>query len=244
LNDDIGGGSLTALPIIETQAGDVSAYIPTNVISITDGQIYLESELFFSGVRPAVNVGISVSRVGGNAQIKAMKDVAGTLRLDLSQYRELEAFSQFGSDLDKSTQQKLARGERIVEILKQNQYSPMPVEEQVIIIYTVTNGYLDDLPVDNLQRFEEEYLSFVDSNYAEVKEEIVESGKLSDELKEKLDEMVKEFKDMFQVQKNTIVDMDTDESDDSDDSDDSEETAVESSDSKESDTEAEEAEVK
>ena len=244
LNDDIGGGSLTALPIIETQAGDVSAYIPTNVISITDGQIYLESELFFSGVRPAVNVGISVSRVGGNAQIKAMKDVAGTLRLDLSQYRELEAFSQFGSDLDKSTQQKLARGERIVEILKQNQYSPMPVEEQVIIIYTVTNGYLDDLPVDNLQRFEEEYLSFVDSNYAEVKEEIVESGKLSDELKEKLDEMVKEFKDMFQVQKNTIVDMDTDESDDSDDSDDSEETAVESSDSKESDTEAEEAKVK
>ena len=244
LNDDIGGGSLTALPIIETQAGDVSAYIPTNVLSITDGQIYLESELFFSGVRPAVNVGISVSRVGGNAQIKAMKDVAGTLRLDLSQYRELEAFSQFGSDLDKSTQQKLARGERIVEILKQNQYSPMPVEEQVIIIYTVTNGYLDDLPVDNLQRFEEEYLSFVDSNYAEVKEEIVESGKLSDELKEKLDEMVKEFKDMFQVQKNTIVDMDTDESDDSDDSDDSEETAVESSDSKESDTEAEEAEVK
>ena len=244
LNDDLGGGSLTALPIIETQAGDVSAYIPTNVISITDGQIYLESELFFSGVRPAVNVGISVSRVGGNAQIKAMKDVAGTLRLDLSQYRELEAFSQFGSDLDKSTQQKLARGERIVEILKQNQYSPMPVEEQVIIIYTVTNGYLDDLPVDNLQRFEEEYLSFVDSNYAEVKEEIVESGKLSDELKEKLDEMVKEFKDMFQVQKNTIVDMDTDESDDSDDSDDSEETAVESSDSKESDTEAEEAEVK
>ncbi|SDH26436.1 F0F1 ATP synthase subunit alpha [Halanaerobium congolense] len=238
LNDDIGGGSLTALPIIETQAGDVSAYIPTNVISITDGQIYLESELFFSGVRPAVNVGISVSRVGGNAQIKAMKDVAGTLRLDLSQYRELEAFSQFGSDLDKSTQQKLARGERIVEILKQNQYSPMPVEEQVIIIYTVTNGYLDDLPVDNLQRFEEEYLSFVDSNYAEVKEEIVESGKLSDELKEKLDEMVKEFKEMFQVQKNTIVDLDTDESDDAG------ETAAESSDSNESDTEAEEAEVK
>jgi F-type H+-transporting ATPase subunit alpha len=222
LNDDLGGGSLTALPIIETQAGDVSAYIPTNVISITDGQIYLESELFFSGVRPAVNVGISVSRVGGNAQIKAMKSVAGTLRLDLSQYRELEAFSQFGSDLDKATQQKLARGERIVEILKQNQYSPMPVEEQVIVIYTVTNGYLDELPVDNLGRFEEEYLNFVDSNYAEVKEEIVESGELTDELKEKLNEMVKEFKDMFQVQKNTIVDMD----------------------SNESDTEAEEAEVK
>jgi len=222
LNDDLGGGSLTALPIIETQAGDVSAFIPTNVISITDGQIYLESELFFSGVRPAVNVGISVSRVGGNAQIKAMKDVAGTLRLDLSQYRELEAFSQFGSDLDKSTQQKLARGERIVEILKQNQYSPMPVAEQVIIIYTVTNGHLDDLPVDNLQRFEEEYLSFIDNNYHEVKEEIVDSGKLSDELKGKLDEMVGEFKNMFQVQENTIVDMD----------------------SNESDTEAEEAEVK
>jgi len=236
LNDDLGGGSLTALPIIETQAGDVSAFIPTNVISITDGQIYLESELFFSGVRPAVNVGISVSRVGGNAQIKAMKDVAGTLRLDLSQYRELEAFSQFGSDLDKSTQQKLARGERIVEILKQNQYSPMPVEEQVIIIYTATNGHLDDIPVDNLGRFEEEYLNFVDSNYAEVKEEIVESGKISDELKEKLDEMVKEFKDMFQVKKNTIVDMDTDKSDDSGE--------TESNDSQESDTEAEEAEVK
>jgi F-type H+-transporting ATPase subunit alpha len=213
LNDDLGGGSLTALPIIETQAGDVSAYIPTNVISITDGQIYLESELFNSGVRPAVNVGISVSRVGGNAQIKGMKDVAGTLRLDLSQYRELEAFSQFGSDLDKSTQQKLARGERIVEILKQNQYSPMPVAEQVIIIYTVTNGHLDDLPVDNLRRFEEEYLNFIDSNYAEIKEEIVESGKLSDDLRDKLDEVVAEFKDMFQVQENKIVDMDSEESD-------------------------------
>jgi F-type H+-transporting ATPase subunit alpha len=219
LNDDLGGGSLTALPIIETQAGDVSAYIPTNVISITDGQIYLESELFFSGVRPAVNVGISVSRVGGNAQIKAMKSVAGTLRLDLSQYRELEAFSQFGSDLDKATQQKLNRGERIVEILKQKQYSPMPVAEQVIIIYTVTNGYLDDLPVDNLGRFEAEYLGFIDSNYAEIKKDITESGKLTDELKEKIDKAVKEFKDMFQVKKNTIVDME------------------------DSDTEAEEAEV-
>ncbi len=207
LNDERGGGSLTALPIIETQAGDVSAYIPTNVISITDGQIYLESELFFSGVRPAVNVGISVSRVGGNAQIKAMKDVAGTLRLDLSQYRELEAFSQFGSDLDQATQKKLARGERIVEILKQNQYSPMPVDEQVIIIYTVVNGFLDDLPVSNLQRFEKEYLDFLDANHPEIGEEIVESGKLSDELKEKLNEAVKEFKDMFQVKKQSIVDM-------------------------------------
>ncbi len=223
LNDDLGGGSLTALPIIETQAGDVSAYIPTNVISITDGQIYLESELFFSGVRPAVNVGISVSRVGGNAQIKAMKDVAGTLRLDLSQYRELEAFSQFGSDLDEATQRKLARGERIVEILKQKQYSPMPVEEQVIIIYTVVNGHLDDLPVDNLGRFEEEYLEYLEANYPEIGEDIAESEKLSDELKTQLDEKVKEFKDIFQIKKKSIVDME---------------------DETEEDTEAEEAEVK
>lgn len=224
LNDERGGGSLTALPIVETQAGDVSAYIPTNVISITDGQIYLESELFFSGVRPAVNVGISVSRVGGNAQIKAMKEVAGTLRLDLSQYRELEAFSQFGSDLDKATQQKLARGERIVEILKQDQYSPMAVEDQVIIIYTVVNGFLDDLPVDNLQRFEAEFLAYLDSNHPEIGQEIKEEGKLTDELKTNIEKAIKEFKDMFEVKKKTIVDMDDSLS--------------------ESDTEAEEAEVK
>ncbi|MGM0602176.1 MAG: F0F1 ATP synthase subunit alpha [Bacillota bacterium] len=235
LNEENGGGSLTALPIIETQAGDVSAYIPTNVISITDGQIYLESELFFSGVRPAVNVGISVSRVGGNAQIKAMKDVAGTLRLDLSQYRELEAFSQFGSDLDKATQQKLARGERIVEMLKQDQYSPMPVEEQVIIIYSVVNGHLDDLPVDNLGRFEKEFLSFLDSNYPEIGEEIKESEQLSDELKENLKSAIKEFKDMFQVKENKIVDTDSNDLEEDSMSDDEAE--------KEDETEAEEAEV-
>ena len=146
MSDAAGGGSLTALPIIETQAGDVSAYIPTNVISITDGQIFLESDLFFSGVRPAVNVGISVSRVGGNAQIKAMKQVAGSLRLDLAQYREMAAFAQFGSDLDAATQKQLARGERLVEILKQDQYVPLPVERQVLIIYAATNGYVDDVP--------------------------------------------------------------------------------------------------
>ena len=224
LNDQEGGGSLTALPIVETQAGDVSAYIPTNVISITDGQIYLESELFFSGVRPAVNVGISVSRVGGNAQIKAMKDVAGTLRLDLSQYRELEAFSQFGSDLDKATQQKLARGERIVEILKQDQYSPMDVENQVIVIYTVVNGFLDDLPVDNLQRFEAEFLEYLANNQPEIGQEIKEKGKLTDELNENIEKAVKDLKDIFEVKKKTIVDMD--------------ESLTES------DAEAEEAEVK
>ena len=151
LSDEHGGGSLTALPIIETQAGDVSAYIPTNVISITDGQIFLESDLFYAGVRPAVNVGISVSRVGGSAQIKAMRQVAGRLRLDLAQYRELEAFAQFGSDLDAATQKQLARGQRTVEVLKQPQYAPMPVEHQVMIIYAVTNGYLDDVPVDQVR---------------------------------------------------------------------------------------------
>ncbi|MFW6386352.1 MAG: F0F1 ATP synthase subunit alpha [Bacillota bacterium] len=205
LNDERGGGSLTALPIIETQAGDVSAYIPTNVISITDGQIYLESELFFSGVRPAMNVGISVSRVGGNAQIPAMKEVAGTLRLDLSQYRELEAFAQFGSDLDESTRRKLARGERIVEILKQPQYSPMSVEEQVMILYTVVNGHLDDIPVDNISRFEEQYLSYLDSNYPEIGEEIRETGELPDENKEQLDKAVEEFKESFKIEENSIL---------------------------------------
>jgi len=206
LNDELGGGSMTALPIIETQAGDVSAYIPTNVISITDGQIYLESELFFSGVRPAINVGISVSRVGGNAQIKAMKSIAGTLRLDLSQYRELEAFSQFGSDLDQSTQNKLARGERIVEVLKQPQYSPMSVEEQVIIIYTVVKGFLDDIPVDNISRFEKQILEFMDANFPEIGEKIVETGKLDDDLEEKLKEAIKEFKKGFKIEKTSILD--------------------------------------
>ncbi|ADL13704.1 F0F1 ATP synthase subunit alpha [Acetohalobium arabaticum] len=197
LNDDMGGGSLTALPIIETQAGDVSAYIPTNVISITDGQIYLESELFHSGVRPAINVGISVSRVGGDAQVSAMKDVAGTLRLDLSQYRELEAFAQFGSDLDEATQQKLARGDRIIEVLKQPENNPMEVENQVLSIYAVTNGYMDDIPVDDIKEFEEEMIDFIHSNYAEVPETIKETEELDDEIEEELIAAIEDFKAMF-----------------------------------------------
>ncbi|MFP4661376.1 MAG: F0F1 ATP synthase subunit alpha [Halanaerobiales bacterium] len=205
LNDDIGGGSLTALPIIETQAGDVSAYIPTNVISITDGQIYLESELFFAGVRPAINVGISVSRVGGAAQTKAMKKVAGTLRLDLSQYRELEAFAQFGSDLDQATQRRLNRGERIVEVLKQPQYSPMEMEDQVMIIYTVINGYLDDIPVDNIARFEKEFISYLHANYPELPDTIDEEGQMTDEVREKLVAVIEEFKDSFNIREESII---------------------------------------
>ncbi|QTL96871.1 F0F1 ATP synthase subunit alpha [Iocasia frigidifontis] len=205
LNDDIGGGSLTALPIIETQAGDVSAYIPTNVISITDGQIYLESELFFAGVRPAINVGISVSRVGGAAQIKAMNDVAGTLRLDLSQYRELEAFAQFGSDLDQATQHRLNRGERIVEVLKQPQYSPMEVVDQVLIIYTVINGHLDDIPVDNIERFEKEFINYVQANYDELPEAIKKEGQLLEENQKKLVEVINEFKESFNIREESII---------------------------------------
>ncbi|MCF8001411.1 MAG: F0F1 ATP synthase subunit alpha [Halanaerobiales bacterium] len=212
LSDEKGGGSLTALPIVETQAGDVSAYIPTNVISITDGQIYLESELFFSGVRPAINVGISVSRVGGNAQIKAMKDIAGTLRLDLSQYRELEAFAQFGSDLDETTQNKLARGERIVESLKQPQYSPMPIAEQIISIYAVVEGYLDDIPVSNVNRFEEELLTYVANNYPELKEDIKRVGKLTDEIEGKLISVIEEFQELFDVKEESIVESGEEES--------------------------------
>src|SRR5205807_1903775 len=181
-----GGGSLTALPIIETQAGDVSAYIPTNVISITDGQIYLETDLFNSGVRPAVNVGLSVSRVGGSAQIKAMKGVAGTLRLDLAQYREMAAFAQFGSELDKATQAQLARGVRMVELLKQEQYRPMSVEHQVISIFAGTNGYLDDVPVPKVRLFEEELLDYVVREQPDLQREIVSKGKLDDELTNKL----------------------------------------------------------
>ena len=201
LNDELGAGSLTALPLIETQAGDISAYIPTNVISITDGQIFLESELFFSGVRPAVNVGLSVSRVGGNAQIKAMKSVAGTLKLDMSQYRELEAFAQFGSDLDESTQKKLSRGERIVEVLKQDETSPLEVEDQVIIIYAVTKGYLDDIPVEDITRFEREFIKFMQATHPEVGEAIVESGKLEEDTEENLKAAIKEFKDTFATSK-------------------------------------------
>ncbi len=205
LSDERGAGSLTALPIIETQAGDISAYIPTNVISITDGQIYLESELFFSGVRPAINVGTSVSRVGGNAQIQAMKDIAGTLRLDLSQYRELEAFAQFGSDLDEATQQKLARGERIVETLKQPQYTPMPVEKQIIIIYTVVNGHLDDIPVSNIERFEEEFLTYIDNNHEYLQQKLKKEEELTEEIENKLVSVIEEFKEIFEVKEESIV---------------------------------------
>lgn len=199
LSDERGGGSLTALPIIETQAGDVSAYIPTNVISITDGQIYLESDLFYSGVRPAINVGLSVSRVGGNAQIKAMRSVAGNLRLSLAQYRELEAFSQFGSDLDAATQQQLKRGARLVEILKQGQYSPLNVQKQVAMIYAATAGFLDDVEVPKLKAFEEAYLSFLETKYAALLEEISTKKTLSDDLKTKLSQATKEFKANFAV---------------------------------------------
>lgn len=197
LSDEYGGGSLTALPIIETQAGDVSAYIPTNVISITDGQIYLESDLFYAGVRPAVNVGLSVSRVGGAAQIKAMKQVAGRLRLDLAQFRELQAFAQFGSDLDKVTQARLARGERIVEILKQDQYKPMPVEEQIVVIFAAVNGYLDDIEVARVRKFEEEFLKFMRSSKADILTEIREKQVMSDELIERLKAAIVEFKKIF-----------------------------------------------
>ena len=192
-----GGGSLTALPVIETQAGDVSAYIPTNVISITDGQIYLETDLFNSGIRPAIDVGTSVSRVGGSAQIKAMKEVAGTLRIDLSQYRELEAFSKFGSDLDPSTQRQLNRGERLVEILKQDQFSPVNVEEQVAIIYAAINGYLDPVPTDDLLDFEEEYLERLRLQHGEVLDEILETGKLPDAAEETFESVAAELSDVY-----------------------------------------------
>lgn len=197
LSDELGGGSLTALPIIETKEGDVSAYIPTNVISITDGQIYLESNLFNSGVRPAINVGISVSRVGGNAQIKAMKKIAGSLRLDLAQYRELEAFAKFGSDLDKVTLMQLRRGERLVEILKQKQYVPMDVEKQVIIIYAATKGYLDELPVSSLKKFESDFLSEMENMHSEVLEKIREKKDLDSEITKTLDNLVLEFVNRF-----------------------------------------------
>ncbi|SMC00087.1 ATP synthase F1 subcomplex alpha subunit [Thermanaeromonas toyohensis ToBE] len=197
LSDEMGGGSLTALPIIETQAGDVSAYIPTNVISITDGQIYLESDLFYAGVRPAINVGLSVSRVGGAAQIKAMKQVAGRLRLDLAQYRELAAFAQFGSDLDKATQARLARGERMVEILKQDQYQPMPVEEQVAVLYAAINGYLDDLPVERVRPFEAEFLRYLRSQRPEVLAGIREKKELTPEIEAQLKQAIGEVKATF-----------------------------------------------
>jgi F-type H+-transporting ATPase subunit alpha len=193
LRDELGGGSLTALPIIETQAGDLSAYIPTNVISITDGQLFLETDLFNQGVRPAINVGNSVSRVGGSAQIKAMRQVAGTLRLDLAQYRELASFAQFGSDLDKATQQQLARGQRLVEILKQPQYGPLPIEKQVLLIFAATSGYFDSAEVSAVGRLEQELYRFVEARHPGVLPEIVEKKVLDDGMKARLHELLKEF---------------------------------------------------
>jgi F-type H+-transporting ATPase subunit alpha len=201
LNDALGGGSLTALPIIETQLGDVSAYIPTNVISITDGQIYLESDLFYGGVRPAVNVGLSVSRVGGSAQIKAMRQVAGKLRLDLAQYRELAAFAQFGSDLDKATQLQLARGQRMVEILKQGQYQPLPVEKQVAIIFAGTQGLLDDLPVDAVREFETHFYAWLERRQPQTLAEIRDKKEITDALRERLTQAVNEAKAEFAAAK-------------------------------------------
>jgi len=197
LSDELGGGSLTALPIIETQAGDVAAYIPTNVISITDGQIFLEPNLFNSGVRPAINVGISVSRVGGNAQIKAMKKVAGRLRLDLAQYRELEAFAKFGSDLDKSTQAQLLRGSRLVEVLKQRQYVPMPVENQVVIIYLGTSGFLDQLPLEKVLQFEHDLLEMMEARHKDLLNLIAEKKELTDDITKRIQTIAKEFMDTF-----------------------------------------------
>ncbi len=197
LSDELGGGSLTALPIIETQAGDVSAYIPTNVISITDGQIYLESEMFNSGFRPAINAGISVSRVGGAAQIKAMKKIAAPIRVELAQYRELAAFSQFGSELDDDTKQRLAQGERIREVLKQPQYEPMPVQYQVIIIYAATNGYLLDVAVEDILRFEKEFFEFLNTKYPEIPEKIASEKEISEETDAALKKAIEEFKASF-----------------------------------------------
>jgi F-type H+/Na+-transporting ATPase subunit alpha len=197
MSDQMGAGSLTALPIIETQAGDVSAYIPTNVISITDGQIFLESDLFYSGVRPAINVGISVSRVGGNAQIKAMKQVAGTLRLELAQYREMAAFAQFGSDLDQTTQRQLNRGSRLVELLKQGQYEPLSVEKQVLIIFAGTNGFIDDLPLTAIKKYEQELFSFVESKYPDVFADILKKREMDMDLRAKAIKVLEEFKLAF-----------------------------------------------
>jgi len=200
LSDELGGGSLTALPIIETQAGDITTYIPTNVISITDGQIYLETDLFYAGVRPAINAGISVSRVGGNAQTKAMKKVAGRLRLDLAQYREMAAFAQFGAELDEATKAQLTRGERTVEILKQDQYVPMSLEHQVMIIYAVTQGYLDDLPVEQVKKFEEGFHKFMDDKYPDVCHRISQRKDFDEEIIKRLNQATTEFKNVFKTQ--------------------------------------------
>ena len=197
LNDELGNGSITALPVIETQAGDVSAYIPTNVISITDGQIFLETDLFYSGVRPAINVGLSVSRVGGSAQVKAMKQVAGTLRLALAQYREMAAFAQFGSDLDAATQRQLNRGARLVEILKQPQYRPLPVEKQVLVIYAANNGYLDQYPVTSIGRYEQELVSFMDAQHAAILSDISQKKAIDADIEARLKAALEDFKGQF-----------------------------------------------
>jgi len=201
LNEDKGGGSLTALPIVETKAGDIAAYIPTNVISITDGQIYLEADLFYAGMRPAINVGLSVSRVGGNAQIKAMKQVTGMLRLELAQYREMATFAQFGSDLDQATQAQLERGERLMEILKQGQYNPLPVEKQILLIYTATNGYLDDLPVDSLRQFEKEMYKFLDDKHEKLLKELKKKKELDEPLTAEIEKALHKFKEGFTADK-------------------------------------------
>ena len=197
MSDEEGGGSLTALPIIETQAGDISAYIPTNVISITDGQIFLEADLFYSGIRPAISVGLSVSRVGGNAQIKAMKQVAGSLRLDLAQYREMAAFAQFGSDLDETTQKQLSRGARLMEILKQQQYKPLPIEKQILSIFTGVNGFLDKLEVGQISKYEEEVHRYVEENYPDIPAAIKEAKKIEDDVKDKLMDILEKFTEQF-----------------------------------------------
>jgi F-type H+-transporting ATPase subunit alpha len=200
VKDPYSGGSLTALPIIETQAGDVSAYIPTNVISITDGQIFLEGDLFYSGVRPAINVGISVSRVGGNAQVKGMKKIAGTLRLDLAQFREMAAFAQFASDLDAATRAQLERGQRLTELLKQGQYVPLPIEKQIVIIYAGTAGYTDKLPVESLREFEHELYRYIDNKHPELWTELQEKKEITDDIKKKLDKALKRFVKRFKSQ--------------------------------------------
>ena len=205
LSDKNGGGSLTALPIIETQAGDVSAYIPTNVISITDGQIFLETDLFNQGVRPAVNVGISVSRVGGSAQIKAMRQVAGSLKLDLAQYRELAAFAQFGSDLDKATQAQLNRGQRLVEVLKQKQFSPLPFSKQILLIFAGTAGHLDDLAVEQIRDFESELYKYVDTSNPGLLRSIMEKKVLDDSLKAEMTKVIKECKETFVADRQAVA---------------------------------------
>src|SRR5687767_7044418 len=194
LSKELGGGSMTALPIIETQDGDVSAYIPTNVISITDGQIYLEPDLFFAGVRPAINVGISVSRVGGNAQTKGMKKIAGSLRLDLAAYRELEAFAQLGTELDTATQKQLDRGARLVELLKQPQYKPFPLEQEVMVIYAGTQGHMDDVPLNRIQEFQSGFLTYVDQSAAELRSELAEKKELTGDIENKLKQAISDFK--------------------------------------------------